>query len=94
MKIAANSQAEKGGRVHAIGLLMTDRTEALPPLLIALLDDEAVRPAAIRGLAAFHHPETAQALLKRYPRLSASEKEDVIQTLSARRIGPSRCWRT
>lgn len=83
-KLAANSQAEAGERGHAIELLVTDRTNGLPDLLVSLLDDGSVRPAAIRGLAAFHHPDTPQALLKRYPKLTASEKEDVVQTLSER----------
>jgi putative heme-binding domain-containing protein len=84
LRLAANSKADKERRAHAIELLVTDRAEALPPLLIKLLDDEAVRPAAIRGLAAFAHDETPQALLKRYSRFSAGEKEDAVQTLSER----------
>ncbi len=81
---AANAQADGEGRNQAIELLVTDRAEALPALLIKLLDDKAVRPAAIRGLAAFNLAETPQALLKCYPKLTASEKENVIQTLSER----------
>jgi hypothetical protein len=81
---AANSQADGEDRIHAIELLVTDRAEALPPLLIKLLNDETVRPAAIRGLAAFDLAETPGALISRYGRLTASEKEDVVQTLSAR----------
>ncbi len=84
LKEAANAQASTESRSHAIELLVTDRTNGLSDLLIKLLDDEPVRSAAIKGLAAFAHAETPKALLKRYPRLSASEKEDVVQTLSAR----------
>jgi putative heme-binding domain-containing protein len=84
LKLVANPQADWKDRSRAIELLVTDRAEALPPLLIALLDDVKVRPAAIRGLAAFHHPDTASALLLRYPKLTPAEKEDAIQTLSSR----------
>jgi len=84
LKQAANLQAVAASRVDAIELLVTDRAEALPPLLIKLLDDEPIRTAAIRGLAAFDQKGTAEALLKRYAKLTPAEKEDVIQTLSAR----------
>lgn len=84
MKQAADAKADAADRTHAIELLVTDRTNGLPALLISLLDDADVRPAAIRGLAAFDQQETPDALLKRYAKLTPIEKEDVIQTLSAR----------
>jgi putative membrane-bound dehydrogenase-like protein len=84
LQAAADPHVEAVERMHAIDLLVTDRTNGLPDLLVKLLDDTAVRPAAIRGLAAFHHPDTAAALLRRYLKLSPAEKEDAVQTLAAR----------
>ncbi len=84
LKQVADAKADAADRAHAIDLLVTDRAEALPPLLLALLDDPQVRAAAIRGLATFNDPQTPSALLQRYAKLSPTEKEDVVQTLSAR----------
>lgn len=79
-----NTKFTPAERMQAIDLLVTDRAEALPEILLKLLDFPDVRPAAIRGLAAFHAPETPQAILSRYAKFTEAEKADAIQTLSER----------
>jgi hypothetical protein len=72
------------GRRRALEALLNVQDEALPPLLLAALDERRLRPAAIRGLAAFNDPNTPTALLDLYPSLPASEKREVLLTLAAR----------
>ncbi|MFO0918779.1 MAG: PVC-type heme-binding CxxCH protein [Planctomycetaceae bacterium] len=84
LKLTSDAQADAADRQFAIELLVTDRTETLPRVLISLLDDPQLRAVSIRGLAAFNEPQTPAALLQRYAKLSPEEKEDVVQTLSAR----------
>ena len=57
---------------------------ALDPTL-ALLDDAALRRDAIRALGAHDSPRVANQLLRRYASFSASEKAEVVLTLSARK---------
>ncbi|MCC7044945.1 MAG: VCBS repeat-containing protein [Acidobacteria bacterium] len=71
-------------RSRALDVLLNVRDEALPPLLLDALDDRKLRPAAIRGLAAFDDPRTSTRLLDLYPSLAAAEKRDALLTLSSR----------
>jgi putative heme-binding domain-containing protein len=52
--------------------------------LLPLLDQPPLRGAAIRALAVYDDPATPSALVRAYPRLSESEKEDAVATLSSR----------
>ncbi|HEY7863259.1 MAG TPA: family 16 glycoside hydrolase, partial [Thermoanaerobaculia bacterium] len=78
---AAAAEARKG----ALDSLLGTRDEGLPPLLLALLADPALRGAAIRGLATYSEPTTPSALLKVYRDLDVSEQRDVINTLASRK---------
>ena len=71
-------------RTSAIRLLAGAKTGGLAPLLLKALDDEKVRAAALRALAAYPDAKTADAILKVYPKLTAEEKADAVQTLAAR----------
>src|SRR5262249_20756375 len=63
------------------------RTPGLVPDLLALLDDRdsEIRGQAIRALAGYADAAIPEAILSRYARLSASEREDAIGTLITRR---------
>ncbi|WP_031527235.1 PVC-type heme-binding CxxCH protein [Dyadobacter crusticola] len=52
--------------------------------LPALLNNPALRLDAIRSVAAFESEPLAKYLIENYPRFSASEKSEVIQTLASR----------
>jgi putative heme-binding domain-containing protein len=64
--------------------LVNARDPELADLLHKLLNDRDVRQTAIRGLAVAGHPESAKRLLAVYPKLTAFEHPDAIQTLVSR----------
>jgi putative membrane-bound dehydrogenase-like protein len=77
---AANAEERRA----VIELLVSRKIPELGKTLRGLLDDPAVRQAAIRGLAAFPDAETPAAILKAYPKFTAEEKADAVNTLAAR----------
>ncbi len=80
--------ADAGGppalRARSLTALVEHHVPGLPEKLHALLDDPALRSAAIRSLAAYNDPATPRQILNRYAALSESERDDAIATLSAR----------
>jgi putative membrane-bound dehydrogenase-like protein len=71
-------------RRFALQCLVERRAEGLAPLLFTLLDDSDLRAPAIRALAAAHDPATPGSILRRYPGLTAAERDDAIATLASR----------
>jgi putative membrane-bound dehydrogenase-like protein len=84
-KRLTDSTATAEDRRAAIELLLPRKQPEFRKTLVALLDDPAVRSAAIRGLAAFADAETPAAILKAYPKFTADEKLDAVNTLAARK---------
>ncbi|MFV0443052.1 MAG: PVC-type heme-binding CxxCH protein [Planctomycetaceae bacterium] len=82
---ATDRQADVPLRTRAIQELSRRQLDDWDGTLISLLDDDAVRSAAIRGLAEFNNRLIPVILLQRYARLAPDERQDVLQTLSARR---------
>jgi putative membrane-bound dehydrogenase-like protein len=76
-----SAEARRG----AIGRLAAHKIPGVAPTFRTLLDDPAVRTAAIRGLAAFADAETPAAIIKAYPKFTPEEKLDAVQTLAARK---------
>lgn len=72
-------------RQAALTALIDRRTPGLAPRLHNLLDDEAMRPLALRGLAAYDHEATPRLVLMRYPKLTTAEKQDALATLASRK---------
>ncbi len=83
-KVIRDRAAAAPARQRALETLAESRAAELAPLLQRLLDDRAVRGAAIRALAAYPQPDTPRMLLERYPELTRDERQDVIQTLASR----------
>lgn len=77
-------KAERGMRERALTALLERGEGDLTALLQTLLDDAALRAAAIRGLARFGAASTPALLLRRYPTLSDAEKADAVATLASR----------
>lgn len=77
-------KADAARRSTALSTLSERRTPGLGRDLPGLLDDAALRAPAIRAMAAFGEPDAPKVLLDRYPRLSPTEREDVVATLAAR----------
>lgn len=71
-------------RQKAIAVLLEQGIDGLAPDLQSLLDDRAVRSAALRGLAAYSDKGTPQKILATYPQLTEAEKQDAINTLATR----------
>ncbi len=72
-------------RLDALQLLAERRVPGLSPRLLPLLDQPALRGAAIRALAGYDDPAIAGAILGLYPRLAEAERLDAVATLASRR---------
>jgi putative membrane-bound dehydrogenase-like protein len=83
-KRVADTAAKADDRRAAVELLLTRKQPEFAKTLRGLLDDPAVRRAAVRGLAAFPDADTPAAILKAYPQFTAEEKLDAVQTLASR----------
>jgi putative heme-binding domain-containing protein len=86
LRQTAESKTTPTERRHsALSALIDRRTPGLAPRLHNLLDDEAMRPLALRGLAAYDHAATPQLVLALYPKLTTAEKQDALATLASRK---------
>jgi putative heme-binding domain-containing protein len=82
--LAANPERPAAERATAIASLTEIADRALLPVLLRLLDDEAVRGAAIRALAAYDDERIPPAIVARYANLDPAAKREAIAALSAR----------
>jgi putative heme-binding domain-containing protein len=80
----ADANADATARKSALESLVQARDPNLPPILQKLLADPAVRAAAVRGLAAYDDPKSAEVLLNLYNSLNQAEKKDALNTLVSR----------
>ncbi len=80
----ADPKAEPAERFRAISLLINRKTAGLVPSLLALFAEPSYRPIAIRGLANYSDERIPAAILNVYPKLTAEEKADAVQTLASR----------
>lgn len=71
-------------RTLALQALMAGKDKQLPAILRELLDDPKLRTSAISSLAALEDPETPQALIDVYAKLSATDKQAALATLTSR----------
>ncbi len=71
--VVQDRSADANTRRAALDSLLTSRDPELPKLLQGLLTDSILRGPAIRGLARFETSGTAEAILKIYPELNATE---------------------
>ncbi len=71
-------------RRRAIELLTAKREPAFLQTLFTLLQDADLRSDAIRALAAYDAAEIPQRLIAIYPALAPAQRQDAIQTLTAR----------
>ncbi len=71
-------------RQSALAALIGARDKELPPVLLALVKEPALRGSAIRGLAGYDDAKTPAAILAVYPSLTLEEKRDALTTLTSR----------
>lgn len=76
--------ADPAFRQKGLETLIQCRVAGLDGLLKRLLGDEKLRRLALRGLAVFDDPATANEVLREYPRLSVEEKMEALNTLASR----------
>ena len=60
------------------------RDPELPATLLQLIDDSALRPAALRGLASIADPKTPDILLRAYPSLGPEDKRLALNVFVSR----------
>jgi putative heme-binding domain-containing protein len=83
-KLITDPGAETSVRSEALASLLAAKDAELAATLRMLIDDQALRGQALRGLAAYDDPQSIPAILAAYAELSPSEKRDALATLGAR----------
>ena len=82
--LAADDKASVEARQQAIHTLVEAREESVAPLLLNLLNHRELGVAAVRGLAAVHHPDTGKILVERFNALYPPTKFEAANTLASR----------
>jgi len=80
---AANAKAENGARAAALELLIQSPNPRLIPLLQQVIAEPDLAGPALRGLAAYDDPLSAEAIIGAYGKLSDAQREDAISTLAS-----------
>jgi putative membrane-bound dehydrogenase-like protein len=80
----ADSKTPLDQRRDYLATLLAAKDSKLVPVLHGLLKEAALRPEALRGLAAFDDAKTPALILSAYGSLSPAEKQDALGTLSSR----------
>ena len=80
----ADPAAPTASRDAALNSLREAKDPELPNLVFRLLDDPAMRGAALRAIAGFNDPRTPDAILKIYGSLDDGQKRDALNTLVSR----------
>ncbi|XOV94408.1 MAG: PVC-type heme-binding CxxCH protein [Bacteroidota bacterium] len=73
-------------RITALNSLADHQWPALQGLLPSLLDEESMRNATIKAIAAFNNNQLGRTLIENYPKFNKTDKLEAIQTLSSRTI--------
>jgi putative heme-binding domain-containing protein len=83
-KVLGDPSADAADRRHALQSLLAANDAKLPPVLFALLDDPALREAALQGLSFFDAEETPARVLDGYAGYSVTERRAALNTLAGR----------
>ncbi len=83
-KIVADRKEASAKRQAALGTLLFQQKSDLVPVLQGLLNDGAMRSAALKGLARFDDAKTPELIVKGYADYSDEEKIDAVTTLTSR----------
>jgi putative heme-binding domain-containing protein len=82
--LVASRTADADGRRAALKALLAAKDVGLAATLQALLDEPALRDAALSGLAMYDDPQTPARLLAIYSALTPEEKRAALATLASR----------
>lgn len=83
-KIALAGNEPVSKRQNAIRALVTARDPQAIEILQKLLPDRSLTTDAMRGLAAFEHPQTPELILQTYARIRGPGRQVAIETLASR----------
>lgn len=83
-KFVAAKDGDAGERKAALDALLAAKDAGLAITLQTLLDEPALREAALTGLAMYDDPKTPERLLAVYSSLTPGEKRTALATLSSR----------
>jgi putative membrane-bound dehydrogenase-like protein len=83
-QIVNDGSAEQESRRQALRTLVAARGGDLAGLLHKLMGDKVLVNEAVRGLAAFDHPQTPKIILENYSRLTPEGRAAAIDTLVSR----------
>jgi putative heme-binding domain-containing protein len=84
-KTAADANADAPERNRAIAVLSQGNSPGVSELLQQLLEDPAVRVAALRGLASERNATTPKSILTQYSSFDAAARQEAISALASRR---------
>lgn len=84
LKIAADGNADAQARREAVRALVESKNEAIAPMLINWVTDQTLSVDAIRGLAYYDLPGTADRLTGAFGKLRPEAREEAINTFCAR----------
>jgi putative membrane-bound dehydrogenase-like protein len=82
--VMMDEKASLADRVDALNALVRVRTVGLAPMLQQLVITPGLNGTAIRALAAYDDPKTAEVLVGVYSKLTPAEQRDVLNTLASR----------
>ena len=82
--VLVDGKAKLADRQKALTALVAARDPKLPEVLRGLLQNEALRREALRGLGAFEDAKTPSAILKIFAKLDTAGKRDALTTLASR----------
>ncbi len=82
--VLLDPRADADRRGAALATLADRRAPGLGKELPGLLDDDALRPRAIRAMAALGEADVPKVLLDRYEALAPAERADVVAALASR----------
>ncbi len=83
-KLLADRETPVEQRKEYVAALLGARDPESVPVLKSLLEEDALRSQAIRGLAVYDDPDTPGVLIAAYPRWNAGERRDALSTLASR----------
>ena len=83
-QLVTSRESDAEARRDALKALLAAKDDSLVATLQALLNEQALRSAAIAGLAMYDDPQTPARLLDIYPSLSPAEKRSALSTLASR----------
>lgn len=81
---ATNRELSAEIRNRAILALVAKKADGFDEALLVLVQQEATRREALRGLGAYHHAETASVILAAYDSFDPLARQDALQTLASR----------